>query len=354
MSGTQQSLRQEARRRVGEALLVKQREREAREKRLTGHAVAILTALAERDAAVARAEQAAAGGDPRDARRRSDRDRDRRLVWRRSWTPRRSADSPSSTTRRGSDMSWRGAWLPGTDHRAGVQQHGLARGRRPVPPGRCVRRRRSVWCGCVGRNTRAGLWWRFGARPATRFERDQVLAAIVPISSLRGRHQPEDLDRRAGSPAPTPSCPPRTTWWSARHWSGGSSPAELSDQQVSALVCQALGQQPVDGSSLVAAVDAYCAPWGVVEIIVGAFSRVPRPGRRVLSAVLEDPLARVRGGASSTTHTSARWNALVAVAIIAHSQRHDAVLPRPLDGHPARAWVTSGSSPKASARPWPR
>ena len=61
MSGTQQSLRQEARRRVGEALLVKQREREAREKRLTAHAVAILTALAERDAAIALSEQAAAG-----------------------------------------------------------------------------------------------------------------------------------------------------------------------------------------------------------------------------------------------------------------------------------------------------
>lgn len=60
MSGTQQNLRQEARRRVGEALLVKQREREAREKRLTGHAVAILTALAERDAAVTRVELAAA------------------------------------------------------------------------------------------------------------------------------------------------------------------------------------------------------------------------------------------------------------------------------------------------------
>ena len=60
MSGTQQNLRQEARRRVGEALLVKQREREAREKRLTGHAVAILTALAEKDAAITRAELAAA------------------------------------------------------------------------------------------------------------------------------------------------------------------------------------------------------------------------------------------------------------------------------------------------------
>ena len=56
MSGTQQSLRREARRRVGEALLIKQREREAREKRLTGHAVSILTALAERDAAATQAD----------------------------------------------------------------------------------------------------------------------------------------------------------------------------------------------------------------------------------------------------------------------------------------------------------
>lgn len=60
MSGNEQNIRQEARRRVNEALLIKQREREAREKQISTLAVAILTALAGRDAAVAEAEHVAA------------------------------------------------------------------------------------------------------------------------------------------------------------------------------------------------------------------------------------------------------------------------------------------------------
>lgn len=60
MSGNEQNIRQEARRRVNEALLVKQREREARERRISTHAVTVLTALAARSAAVAEAEHAAA------------------------------------------------------------------------------------------------------------------------------------------------------------------------------------------------------------------------------------------------------------------------------------------------------
>ena len=57
---SRQAMRQVARRRVQEALAVKQKEREAQERRLQASAVAVLTALAERDAAVATAEQAAA------------------------------------------------------------------------------------------------------------------------------------------------------------------------------------------------------------------------------------------------------------------------------------------------------
>lgn len=60
MGGTQQNLRQAARRRVNEALLVRQREREDREKRIRDHAVTLLTVVAGRDAALAQAEQAAA------------------------------------------------------------------------------------------------------------------------------------------------------------------------------------------------------------------------------------------------------------------------------------------------------
>lgn len=54
-----QALRQDARRRVAEALATKQKERLEREKRHAGLAVEILTTLAERDETIARAEKAA-------------------------------------------------------------------------------------------------------------------------------------------------------------------------------------------------------------------------------------------------------------------------------------------------------
>lgn len=57
---SRQAMRQVARRRVQEALAAKQKERETQERRLQASAVAVLTALAERDAAVAVAELAAA------------------------------------------------------------------------------------------------------------------------------------------------------------------------------------------------------------------------------------------------------------------------------------------------------
>ena len=57
---SKQAMRQVARRRVQEALAAKQKEREAQERRLQSAAIAVLTALAERDAAVAAAEEAAA------------------------------------------------------------------------------------------------------------------------------------------------------------------------------------------------------------------------------------------------------------------------------------------------------
>jgi hypothetical protein len=57
---SRQVMRQVARRRVQEALAIKQKEREAQERRLQASAVAVLTVLAERDAVVAVAEQKAA------------------------------------------------------------------------------------------------------------------------------------------------------------------------------------------------------------------------------------------------------------------------------------------------------
>lgn len=57
---SRQAMRQVARRRVQEALAIKQKDREAQERRLETAAVGVLTAIAERDAVVAVAEQAAA------------------------------------------------------------------------------------------------------------------------------------------------------------------------------------------------------------------------------------------------------------------------------------------------------
>jgi hypothetical protein len=210
-------------------------------------------------------------------------------------------------------MSWRGAWfraqITGLMFSSFVWLvvAGLSLPSAATGLAACV-----VWL--VGRNTRAGLWWQFGARPATGFERDRVLAAIVPISSLRGRHQPAIwIGRRiSGSDAimPTPNDLVVSPAFVRRIATG-----RLGDHQVSALVCHALGRQPVHGSSLVAAVEAYCAPWGVVAIIVDALSRAASR-TPVLSAAWKIRWL-VFAVAIIDNATSARWNALVAVTIIA-------------------------------------
>lgn len=43
----------------------------------------------------------------------------------------------------------------------------------------------------------------------------------------------------------------------------------LTDRQTSAIVSHALGQQQVNDSVLVNAVDAYCLPWRVAQILTG-------------------------------------------------------------------------------------
>lgn len=169
-----------------------------------------------------------------------------------------------------------------------------------------------VWL--LGHNTRAGLWWRFGALPATPFERDQVLAAIVPISSLRGRHQPTiwighripDADVTMPTEKDLVVSPALVQRIATR---------QLADQQVSALVCHALGQRPVTSSALVAAFDSYCAPWGIVTLTVGAFSRAAN--RTPLLAASWRIRWLVFSVAIIDNAHAGRWNGLVAVSIIA-------------------------------------
>lgn len=169
-----------------------------------------------------------------------------------------------------------------------------------------------VWL--LVRDTRAGLWWRFGARPASPFERDRLLAAIVPISSLRGRHQPRIwIGTRTG----TDQAVVPTTRDSVvspvlvRRIVGG----ELDDVRVSALVSHALGQRSVWGSRLVAGVDAYCVPWRLVEVVTAVFSAAA--GRSGLVAVSWKIRWIMFGVAIIDNAHAARWNALIVVVIVA-------------------------------------
>lgn len=210
-------------------------------------------------------------------------------------------------------MSWRGAWLRAQitglvfSSMVWLMVAGLSLTAAAIAVGIGV-----VWL--LGRNTRAGLWWRFGARPATRFERDQVLAAIVPISSLRGRQQPSIWIARRLQVSDV-SMPTKTDLVVSPGLVQRLATGRLGDHQVSALVCHALGQQPVTGSASVAAVDAYCAPWSIVAIIAGAFSRAANR-TRLLSASWKIRWLVFAVAIIDNAHAG-RWNALVAVAIIA-------------------------------------
>lgn len=127
----------------------------------------------------------------------------------------------------------------------------------------------------MGRNTRVGLWRRFGARPASPFEERRVQAAIVPIASLRGRRQPAIwvASRLTGRAAVMPSA---TDLLVSRSLLNRIVIGEISDDQVCVLVSQAAGRQPVDHSRLVAAARVYCIWWAIIETAVASVARLAR------------------------------------------------------------------------------
>ncbi len=164
------------------------------------------------------------------------------------------------------------------------------------------------------RDTRVGLWWRFGARPASAFERERVQAAIVPIASLRGRHQPRiwigTRTGAGGAVVPTPADLVVSPSVVRRIVAG-----ELNDEHTSALVSRALGQRPVWGSRLVAVVDVYCVPWRLVEMVTMVFD-VTAGGSGLMAASWKIRWM-VFGVAIVDNVQAARWNALVVVVIVA-------------------------------------
>mgnify|MGYP001041851567 FL=1 len=133
----------------------------------------------------------------------------------------------------------------------------------------------------IGRSSRVGLWWRFAARPATPFEERRVLAAVVPIASMRGRRQPRVwlASRPAGRATVMPTA---TDLLVSRALLQQIVIGEIRHDQVCVRVSQAAGREPVDHSRLVAAVGVYCSPWLVIETVVASFGLVAR-GAPVLS-----------------------------------------------------------------------
>jgi len=166
----------------------------------------------------------------------------------------------------------------------------------------------------VARNTRPMLWWRFGATPANDFERDAMLAAIVPIASLRGRHQPSVWigSRLGGGEAVMPTPAVLVVSPQLLRLVVGD---ELTDRQTSAIVSQALGHSQVHDSTLVNAADAYCLPWRVVEVVIGAARQFA--GRIPLVGFSWKIRWIVFGLAAFDAFRNARWAGLVGVILIA-------------------------------------
>lgn len=165
------------------------------------------------------------------------------------------------------------------------------------------------------------LWLIYGARPAPANDREIVLRAIVPITSLRGRNQPRvfvGTGRRAEGwmvRAPRGGLLVVSESLLARIRSGA-----VSDVAVSAMVARAFGQVPALGSRTVLAVDAYCLPWSIVEVAVARIMPRLSQVRLVSLSWRMRPVVLGLGLADAVLH--ARWEAavpLVAVPVLTYT-----------------------------------
>lgn len=166
----------------------------------------------------------------------------------------------------------------------------------------------------IARNTRPLLWWRFGATPANAFQRDTILTAIVPIASLRGRHQPSVwIGRRIiGGQVVMPSS---TAVVVSPEFVGQVANGRLADRQPSAIVSQALGAVEIVDSTLVNLLDAYCVPWRLVQVIIAMVSQFAARHRTL--RVSWSIRWIVFGVAMVGNYLNARWVAFAGVILIA-------------------------------------
>lgn len=166
----------------------------------------------------------------------------------------------------------------------------------------------------TGRNTRAMLWWRYGARPANDFQRDVILAAIIPIASLCGRRQPTIwIGRRLA--ASHAAMPTQANLVVAPEFVRRVANGQLTNRQASAIISQALGHAKVHDSTLVNAIDAYCVPWCIVQVFTGAASQIAT--RSPILGFSWKIRWIVFGAAVVDSFRNARWAALVGVLVLA-------------------------------------
>jgi hypothetical protein len=155
---------------------------------------------------------------------------------------------------------------------------------------------------------------RYGVRPASDTERDTVLAALVPIASLRGRGEPAvwvgmkgrdvlALGSRhllVGAAVPT-----------------GISTGTIRSEQVSAAASFALGQAALAGSGLVRAVELFCIPWSLVEraVRIGLGPALAMPLVRPAWAIR--PVVFAFGAANAYATGPEVWREVVAGSVLA-------------------------------------
>lgn len=166
----------------------------------------------------------------------------------------------------------------------------------------------------IGRNTRPLLWWRFRATPANDFQRDTILTAIVPIASLRGRHQPSVwIGRRIiGGQVVMPSSSILVV---SQRFVSQVANGQLTDRQASAIISQTLGAAEVVDSVLVSLLEAYCLPWRLVQVLVAMVSQFAARHRTLRISWSIRWL--FFGVAIVDNYLNARWAAFVGVILIA-------------------------------------
>lgn len=131
----------------------------------------------------------------------------------------------------------------------------------------------------AARSTLFGLWWRFGVSELPGPERHRVLAAVVPIGSLRGRRQPARLWEGRRMPAGFVLLPTDKDLVISRQVRAWVVNGAYTDEQISAVVAYGVGQQGVTRSRIVVIGEAFTLPWYLLAItatpVIARLRRTP-------------------------------------------------------------------------------